>query len=262
MSASAEPTFVDTHAHLHDAAFDADREAALERMRAAGIAEAIWVGCDLGDSQRALEGARRYDMRASVGIHPHESKTAPLDLAAAFAPFLADERIVAIGEIGLDYYYDHSPREEQQRVFRAQLSLAAEHGKPVIFHQRDAFEDFIAILREKWTPTMRGVIHCFTGDTAQARTFIEEFGLYLGIGGVLTFKNAQQLRDAVAAVGIAPLVLETDAPYLAPVPHRGQRNEPAYVALTAAHLADMLGVSLATLADRTTANAAALFRSA
>jgi len=144
-------------------------------------------------------------------------------------------------------------------VLRAHLTIARTSKKPVIFHHRDAFEDFVTILREEWRAGMRGVVHCFTGDTAQARVYVEGFGLLLGIGGVLTFKNAAALRDAAAWAGLEHLVLETDAPYLAPVPHRGQRNEPAFTAVTAAKLAQVLGVSLEQVEQTTTRNARDLF---
>jgi TatD DNase family protein len=252
---------IDTHAHIHDKAFDEDRDLVVARMREAGVTNAVTVGCDLTDSERALNAARRYGTYACAGIHPHEAKDAPPDLASAFAPLLQDPRVVAIGETGLDYYYDHSPRDVQQHVLRAQIALARELGKPVIFHHRDAFEDFTRILSEEWRVGMRGVVHCFTGDTHQAQTYVREFGLYLGIGGVLTFKSAEQVRDAVRGVGTEPLVLETDCPYLAPVPHRGARNEPAYVAATAAYAANLLGIPLERLAATTTQNAQSLFGS-
>lgn len=250
---------IDTHAHIHDKAFAEDRAAIVQRMYDAGVSTAVSVGCDIRDSERALNAAREFGMYASVGIHPHEAKDAPHDLAAAFEPFLRDERVVAIGETGLDYYYDHSPRDIQQRVLRAHIALARESGKPVIFHHRDAFEDFSAILRDEWREGMRGVIHCFTGDTHQAKTYVEEFGMYLGIGGVITFKTAQPIRDAVTAVGIERLVLETDCPYLAPVPHRGQRNEPAFVTATAQKLSELLLLSSNDIASITTRNARELF---
>jgi TatD DNase family protein len=251
--------FVDTHAHVHDKTFDDDRNSMLERMREAGVTQAISVGCDVADSQRALDAARAHGLYASAGIHPHEAKDAPEDIAAAFAPFLSDPRIVAIGETGLDYYYDHSPRQTQQHVLRRQIRLARERGLPVIFHHRDAFDDFVSILREEWAPQMHGVIHCFTGDTAQAKTYVREFGMYLGIGGVVTFKSAQQVRDAVCDVGIEPLVLETDCPYLAPVPHRGKRNEPAFIPVTAARVSELLSLPVSDVASITTRNAQVLF---
>ena len=250
---------IDTHAHVHDAKFDTDRAAALHRAAAAGVNAIVTVGCDLADSLRALETAREYRIYASVGIHPHEAKDAPADIPAVFESFLRDPRIVAIGETGLDYYYDHSPREKQQRVMREQLRLARDTGFPVIFHQRDAFDDFLAILKEEWRAPMRGVIHCFTGDADQARALTQEFGLFLGIGGVLTFKTAGTLRDAVRSVGLDRLVLETDCPYLAPVPHRGERNEPAYVAIAAQKLADILERAIDEVVAVTDANAQTLF---
>jgi TatD DNase family protein len=250
---------IDSHAHIHDPKFDSDRAATLDRAAAAGVNAIVTVGCDVGDSLRALETAREYRINASVGIHPHEAKDAPADIAAVFEPFLRDPRVVAIGEAGLDYYYDHSPRDVQQRVLREQLALAREAGFPFIFHQRDAFDDFVAILREEWRHPMRGVVHCFTGDTAQALTFTREYGLYLGIGGVLTFKTADALRDAVRAVGLDRLVLETDCPYLAPVPHLGGRNEPAYVALAAQKIAEVLECGIDEVITATDENARTLF---
>jgi TatD DNase family protein len=250
---------IDTHAHLHDRKFDDDRAAVIDRARIAGISTIVNVGCDVADSFRALELAREYRLHASVGIHPHEAKDAPADIASVFESFLRDPRVVAIGEAGLDYYYDHSPHDVQQRVLREQLTFARETGFPFIFHQRDAFDDFVTILRDEWRAPMRGVVHCFTGDTEQARLLTQEFGLYLGIGGVLTFKTAEPLRAAVAAIGLQSLVLETDCPYLAPVPHRGDRNEPAYVEFSAQRLAEVLDVGIDEIVAVTDANARALF---
>ncbi len=253
------PALIDTHAHIHDKAFDPDRDAVVERMRSAGVTAAITVGCDLADTERAFETGERYDLRATAGIHPHEAKSAPADIRAAFAPFLKNERIVAIGETGLDYYYDNSPRDAQQRVLREQIAIARDADLPLVFHHRDAFEDFTAILREEWRPGMRGVVHCFTGDTAQARTYVDEFGLYLGIGGIVTFKTAQPIRDAVVATGIEHVILETDCPYLAPIPHRGERNEPSFIVDTAKYVAGLLQLPFDDIVSRTTENAKQLF---
>lgn len=250
---------IDTHAHIHAKQFDEDRAATIGRARAAGIEQIITVGCDLADSARALDTAREFGLRCSVGIHPHEAKDAPVDLQLEWAEAFADEHLIAIGEIGLDYYYDHSPRERQREVLRAQLDIAAQRKLPVIFHQRDAYDDFLAILRERFAPPMRGVIHCFTGDRMQAQTFVSEFGLNLGIGGVLTFKRADALREAVAHVGIDALILETDCPYLAPMPFRGKRNEPAFIERTALQLAQLFDTSLEEVDRITTRNAKALF---
>jgi TatD DNase family protein len=249
---------IDTHCHLHDERYDPDRDDVVERARTSHV-RMLTVGCDVHDSQRALAVARQYGIPASIGIHPHEAKDAPDDIAAAFAPMLEGTPAIAIGETGLDYYYDHSPRDVQARVLREQMRVARERNLPLIFHQRDAYDDFVAILREEWKPEMRGVVHCFTGTTDQARTFVDEFGLYLGIGGVVTFANANGLREAVRAVGIDAIVLETDAPYLAPVPLRGQRNEPSYIVNVAAKLAELLEMTPDEVVATTDRNAFKLF---
>lgn len=251
---------IDTHAHIHDKAFETDRASVIERMRSAGVETAVTVGCDLADTQRAFAIARDYDLYASAGIHPHEAKDAPADIRAAFEPFLKNERIVAIGETGLDYYYDKSPRDVQQRVLREQIAVARDANLPLIFHHRDAFEDFVSILRTEWRDGMRGVVHCFTGDTAQAKTYVDEFELYLGLGGIVTFGySAAPIRDAVVVAGLDHIILETDCPYLAPVPHRGKRNEPAFVVDTAKHLIQFMEFPFEEIAARTTDNAKRLF---
>lgn len=248
---------IDTHAHVHDRAFDEDREAVLARARERGVAAIVTVGCDLEDSRRACETAERYGLAATIGIHPHEAKDAPADIAATFDALREryGARIAAVGETGLDYHYDHSPRDVQRAVFATQLAYARERGLPLIFHQREAHDDFVAGLRAGYDPhAQRGIVHCFTGTPDEARVFAE-MGLLLGIGGVVTFKTAQPLRDAVKAVGIDAVVLETDCPYLAPVPHRGKRNEPAFVADTARVVAELLGMSVEDLVARADANA-------
>jgi TatD DNase family protein len=250
---------IDTHCHVHDRKFDDDRDEVIVRARACGVGAMLTVGEDVADSQRAIATAQRYGLAAAVGIHPHEAKDAPEDIAGALRSLLGAAGVVAIGETGLDYYYDHSPREAQRNVLRAQLRLAREAAFPVVFHQRDAFEDFTTALREEWAADMRGVVHCFTGNAAQARALVDEFGLLLGIGGVLTFPNAADLRDAVRAVGAGSLVLETDCPYLAPVPMRGKRNEPAFVTHTAAKLSEVLDMPIGELVAATDANARRLF---
>src|ERR1035437_5035774 len=225
---------IDTHAHVHDPAFDLDREAMPARARERGVDAIVTVGCDVEDSRRACETAERYGLWATVGIHPHEAKDAPHDLAAAFDALRAryGERVVAVGETGLDYHYDHSPREAQRAVFATQLAYARERDLPLVFHQREAHADFVAGLRASYDPrSLRG------------------------ISGVVTFKTAQPLRDAVTEVGLASIVLETDCPYLAPIPHRGKRNEPAYVADTARVVAGVLGVDVETVIARADANA-------
>ncbi|MEO6835068.1 MAG: TatD family hydrolase [Candidatus Tumulicola sp.] len=251
---------IDTHGHLHDARYDEDRDATVARARAAGVTRMLAVGCDLSDSARAIAVAKRYGIHASIGIHPHEAKDAPGDIGAAFAPLLEDAPVVAIGETGLDYYYSHSPRDAQATVLRAQLRFARERALPVIFHQRDAYDDFVAILREEFQPGMRGVVHCFTGNAEQARALTDGFGLALGIGGVVTFGNAHGLREAVRRVGIGSIVIETDCPYLAPVPVRGKRNEPAFLPYVAAKLAEVLSATVDEIVTATNLNAERLFR--
>lgn len=250
---------IDTHCHLHDAAFDADRDQVVARARDSGVDTMLTVGEDIADSRKAIEIAERYEISVAVGIHPHEAKNAPADVVAGLRALLDAPGVIAIGETGLDYYYDRSPRDRQAAVLRAQLALARKTQLPVVFHHRDAFDDFTAILREEWKSGMRGVVHCFTGSTREARTFIDEFGLRLGIGGVLTFPNAASLREAVGDVGAANLVLETDCPYLAPVPMRGKRNEPSFVAHTAVTLSEVLGMPLDDLLAITDRNARELF---
>lgn len=249
---------IDTHAHVHDRAFDEDREAVLARARERGVSSIVTVGCDVEDSRRACEIAERYGLAATIGIHPHEAKDAPADLSGTFDALREryGARIAAVGETGLDYHYDHSPRDAQRTVFAAQLAYARERGLPLVFHQREAHDDFVAGLRAGYDPrAQRGIVHCFTGTADEARIFVEEFGLVLGIGGVVTFKTAQPLREAVKAVGLGAIVLETDCPYLAPVPHRGKRNEPAFVAETARAVAELLGVDAETAVARADANA-------
>jgi TatD DNase family protein len=253
---------IDTHAHVHDAQYDNDREATIARARAAGVNTIVTIGCDLGDSERAIRTAETYGLLATIGIHPHEAKDAPAGIAAAFDQLRAGSSvpIVAIGETGLDYHYNHSPAEDQRRVLRDQIAYAHAAALPVVFHQREAYADFVAILRETWDrTTMRGVIHCFTGNAEQARTFVEEFGMLLGIGGVLTFKTAEPLREAVRAVGLDAIVMETDCPYLAPVPYRGKRNEPAFILESVTAVAKLLGLERDDVITATTERAKQFF---
>ena len=191
----------DTHAHVHDPKFDPDRAVMLERAREAGVGRILTVGCDLADSKRALSTAAEYGLQASIGIHPHEAKDAPPDIAGTFDALAADAPVapVAIGETGLDYYYAHSPQQAQREVCAAQIRYARARDLPLIFHQRDAFEDFSAILRAEFQPQQRGVVHCFTGDASQAQTLVGEFGLVLGIGGVVTFKDGRRIARSGAS---------------------------------------------------------------
>ncbi|HZY97855.1 MAG TPA: TatD family hydrolase [Candidatus Cybelea sp.] len=250
---------IDTHCHVQDRQFDADRGEVVARARHAGIRTMLTIGEDLEDSAKAIAIAERFDLFVAAGIHPHEAKNAPADIGSGLRPLLTNARVVAVGETGLDYYYSHSPHDAQARALRAQLQIARESELPVVFHQRDAFEDFTALLRDEWSSGMRGVVHCFTGTEEQAQTYVNEFGLLLGIGGVITFANAQSLRDAVRAIGAECVVLETDCPYLAPVPMRGKRNEPSFITYTAAKVSEVLGMPLDKLVAQTDDNAVTLF---
>ena len=252
---------IDTHAHLHDAAFDVDRDEVLERARTAGVSSIVTVGCDISDSGRAMSLATRTGMAWTLGIHPHEAKDAPKDVAQAFDALLAGATVkpVAIGETGLDFYYDHSPRDVQARVLHEQIAYARARGFPLVFHQRDAFTNFVNTLRENRFEEMRGIVHCFTGTPAEARTLTKQLGLFLGIGGVVTFKNAEPLREAVKSVGLDWIVLETDCPYLAPIPLRGRRNEPAYLRHTVEALCRILVCDRLELLAATTQNARTIY---
>jgi len=250
---------IDTHCHVHDRAFDADRDEVMLRARAAGVRALVTIGEDLGDSRSAIETAQRYGISSAAGIHPHRAVAAADDLEVELGTLLESPGVVALGEIGLDYYYEHSPRATQIDVLRRQLRIARERCAAVIFHQRDAFDDFVGVLREEWAASMRGVVHCFTGTPREAKIYREEFGLLLGIGGVVTFPKSQTLREAVLASGPEAIVLETDCPYLAPVPKRGRRNEPAYLTHTATAVADLFARPLEEVVAATDANASRIF---
>ncbi len=253
---------IDTHCHLDDPAFDPDREEVLARARMAGVEILILPGVEPEGIPRALALAERHPgLYVAVGIHPHVASQFSSQLLAQLRSWARHPRVVAIGEIGLDFYRDRSPREAQREAFRAQLELAGELGLPVIIHQREAREAVMEEL-ERWLaarPGARGVLHAFSGDPTMARIAVE-WGFLLGIGGPLTYPRAESLREAVRAVGLDGLVLETDAPYLPPQPHRGRRNEPAYLRNVAEALAQLLGLPMEQIARQTTANACRLFR--
>jgi TatD DNase family protein len=220
----------------------------------------IGSGRDLAPARAAVElAAREPDLFASVGIHPHDVGAMTEDTWQALDGLARAPRVVGIGETGLDYYYDHSPRDAQQGAFRRFVALARAVGRPVICHIRDAHEEAAQILVEEGAAAVGGVIHCFTGGVADARRYLD-LGFHLSLSGILTFKNAQPIRDAAVAAPLDRLMVETDAPYLAPVPHRGKRNEPAYVTHTLAFLAELRGIPYQAAAEATTRNARRLFR--
>ncbi|MCS7208108.1 MAG: TatD family hydrolase [Fimbriimonadales bacterium] len=245
-------SWTDTHCHLNHPDLYADWQAVWFRAQQAGVQRLILIGYDLPSSQRALELTAHADaFYAAVGIHPHDAAHCDADALQTLRAFARHPRVVAIGEIGLDFYRDLAPREAQYRAFHAQLQLAAELGLPVVIHCRDAYDELLAVLSEY--PAVRGVLHCFSGTAVHAQRGLE-LGYYLGIGGVVTFKSAEPLRAIVRTTPRDRLLLETDAPYLAPHPYRGKRNEPAYLSLVAQQVAALWEVPLETLAQQTEAN--------
>jgi TatD DNase family protein len=252
---------IDSHCHLHDPAFDADRDAALARMRAAGVAAAVVVGTSVDDSRRAVELARAHpDLFAAVSVHPNSAAEAVSDADwAALEALARDPRVVAVGETGLDYYRDHAPPDRQRALFSRLIALARAVGKPVIIHCRDAYADCLAQLRAEWPAPVRGVMHCFSGTAEDAKAALD-LGMRVSIAGPVTFPKAHGLREIARLVPADRLLLETDAPYLAPQPWRGKRNEPAYVAETVKAVALARGEPVETVAAATAQNARELFR--
>lgn len=251
---------IDTHAHIDGKEFLNDFDAMLTRAGEAGVSRIIAVGGDVESSRRAGELAQSHDMIfCSAGIHPHDASRVSenvYDVIRGFA--LKNSKTVAIGEIGLDFYRDRSPRDIQETVFRRFLVMAAELSLPVIIHDRDAHEQILRILKEEKSRGIRGVLHCFSGDLKMARECVE-LGFYLSVPGTITFPSNEQLREVVRGISIDRLLLETDCPYLAPVPYRGKRNEPAHLRITAEKVAEVKGLSLEDVARVTTRNAETLF---
>ncbi len=247
---------VDAHCHLGDAAFDPDRAAVLERARAAGVGHVVVIGATLDEAVRAAQLARAVPgLSATAGVHPHEAKTWSPDAERRLRELLADPAMVAVGETGLDYHYDHSPRDAQRRAFEAQLAVAGDLAKPVVVHAREADDDMAALLRA----AARGpvVLHSFSSG---AKVFDAgmDVGAYFSFSGMITFKS-WTLADRLTACPPDRLLIETDAPYPAPVPHRGRRNEPAFVREVAAALARARGDTLAVLGQQTADNAVRVF---
>ncbi len=252
--------FIDTHAHIDAEAFDADREEVLSRAREAGVSAIVIAGAarTAEDMERTANAAQLADnLYTSCGVHPHEATYLDDELFAALEETSLRDRIVAIGESGLDYHYDHSPRETQRSAFERHIELAKRRQLPIICHIREAHSDALEILTA--AGAIRGVIHCFTGGPDDAAAYLE-LGLYLSFSGIVTFgKNAAAIRAAAELTPPEKMLIETDAPYLAPVPMRGKRNEPAFIRHTAERLATVKGMQVAELAARTSANARELF---
>lgn len=251
---------IDSHAHLDDRRYDPDREQMLQRAREAGVEGFVTIGCDLATSRAAVELADRYpSVYATVGVHPHEVRHIQDGWYDELRALARHPKVVAYGEIGLDYHYDHSPRDIQRARFREQAALARELGLPIVVHTREAQEDTLAILNEERASEPGGVFHCFSGDAGLARDALA-LGFYLSFSGVLTFQNATMLREIAATVPMDRLLIETDCPYLTPVPHRGTRNEPAYVGYVARTLATVKSASPEEIGRVTAENARRLFR--
>ena len=254
---------IDSHAHLDFEDFEGDLEGVMGRARACGVVRVVTIGLwrGEGDFGNALELAARQPgfFSATVGIHPHEcARVGEADWARA-AELARDPRVVAVGETGLDFHYDLSPRDVQEACFRRSIRLAREVGKPLVIHVREAEEACVGVLREEGLPAAGGVIHCFTGDAAAARAYLD-LGLQVSVSGIITFKTAEAIREAVRLVPEDRLLVETDAPFLAPIPFRGKRNEPAHVRLVAEKVAEVRGQPFDRVAELTTANARRLFR--
>jgi len=256
---------IDSHCHLADIVFEADLQAVLDRAQAAGLTHVLTIlaAGDADEARRANRLAAMWDgVRFAVGVHPHQAHECPSPGEAAArveAAFAANPRVRAVGEIGLDYHYDFSPREVQQAVFAEQVALARRIGRPVIIHTREAQDDTFEILERVGRGDVRGVFHCFTGDVAMAQRVLA-LGFSLSFAGIVTFPRGQNVRDAAAIVPDDRLLIETDSPYLAPVPYRGKRNEPAWVVRVADTIAEVRGSSTETIAAITAANLLRLCR--
>jgi TatD DNase family protein len=256
-------SLVDSHAHLDFDDFRGDVDGVVTRAAVVGVDRIVVVGLwrAPGNFGNALELARTRPevFAATIGIHPHECAQVPEADWEESARLAADPSVVAVGETGLDYHYDLSPREVQRESFRRSIRIARDAGKPVVVHVREADDDCAAILREEGVPAAGGVIHCFTGDWPAARTYLD-LGLHISVAGIVTFKTAEAIREAVRRIPRDRLLVETDSPFLAPIPFRGKRNEPAHVVHVAAKVAELWGASPGEVAAATTANVKRLFR--
>jgi TatD DNase family protein len=251
---------IDSHCHLDPQYFGADRSEVLERGRQCGVTAFICVGVGGGlqaPRDAVALAAAEADVYATVGVHPHDVAAMQESDWPALAELARAPRVVGVGETGLDYYYQHSPREAQQAAYRRFIALAREARLPIVSHVRDAHDDAAEILRDEGAPA--GVIHCFSGGVAEARAYLD-VGQHLSFSGIVTFKTAGNIREAAAFAPLDRILIETDAPYLAPTPHRGRKNEPAFIAETLAALAAVRGMTVAEVDAATTANTQRLFR--
>lgn len=247
----------DSHCHLDHEQFNADRDAVIERALEAGIERMVAIGTGDGppDLEIGIRLADRYPaIYATVGVHPHDASKAGPETFRQLAELLRHPKVVALGEIGLDYHYDFSPRQVQRDVFVEQMRVASDAAKPIVIHTREAWDDTLALIEQYWRPgALPGIMHCFSGGPAEAARCVE-LGFYLSFGGIVTFPKALELQEAARDAPADRILVETDAPYLAPVPRRGKRNEPAFVVETARKLAGLRGETLESIAASTTAN--------
>lgn len=251
---------IDTHCHLTFEPLVNDVESVVERSRAAGVTGWITIGTDIADSRKAIELSSQFEnMYAAVAVHPHEAKTVTADTISRLKELAQNEKVVAIGETGLDYHYDFSKRTDQIRVFARHLKLAGELNLPVIIHCRQAFDETMDILEQFGSDVKKVVFHCFSGSAEQAKIVLDK-GYYISFTGVVTFKNAQKTRQAAKIVPLNRLMLETDCPYMSPEPMRKQKvNEPAFMLHTAKSLAQLKEIDLADFAQAVTATSRAFF---
>lgn len=255
------PFLIDSHSHIQDIEFADDLEAVLSRAQAAGVEKIIVVGGagDLSSNAAALELANSYPgLYATIGMHPHDAKEVDDEAFQRMEALARNPKVVAVGESGLDFYYDHSPRQVQIDLFCRFIQMARQRRLPLVVHVRDAYREASEIIKREGKGDLRGVIHCFTGDYDAAREFLD-LGFYLSFAGIITFKNADTLREVVRKLPLDRILIETDSPYLAPVPHRGKRNEPSFVRYVAETLTQVKGVPLEEVAQATTENARKLF---
>lgn len=250
----------DTHCHIDHEQFDADRSAVMQRAQEAGVGLLVCIGHNRAHAAQAVQLAASHDwIYATVGLHPHDAKDWTPALSDEFVAFTqAHPKVRAIGEIGLDYHYDFSPRDKQHEAFRAQIALARSLRLPIVIHAREADADVLEVLRDEGAREVGGIMHCFAGNWEMAKQCLD-MNFYLGIGGSVTFAKNQTGRDVAVKVPLDRIVLETDAPYLAPVPFRGKRNEPAHVAVICRFVAELRGLPPEELAVVTTANGHRLF---
>ena len=251
---------IDTHSHLHDSAFDVDRDNVIQKAKQNEVDLMITIGTDMESSQKAAKLAQAYDfIYATVGVHPHEVKTLQEDSYQILERLAVEPKVVAYGEIGLDYYYMHSPKDVQQKHFREQIRLARKLGLPLVIHTRQAPVETLTILREEKADEVGGVLHCYTGDLTTAHAAID-MNFFISFSGILTFAKASELQTVAHELPIEHLLIETDCPYLAPMPHRGKRNEPAYVRYVAEKLAQIKAISYQEIVRITAQNTRQLFK--